>query len=179
VKHLKAIVLYSSVDGQTQKISQHIGRCLEQQFQVEIQPITMAVDKLESYDLIIIGASIRYGHHRQLLYQFIEKHLALLSTKPNAFFSVNIVARKPDKNTPETNPYVIKFLEKTTWRPNKLAVFAGRLNYPKYRFFDKYIILFIMWLGRGPTDISRVHELTDWNQVDRFAKALLKVAVNE
>ena len=28
-------------------------------------------------------------------------------------------------------------------------------------------------------DISRVHELTDWNQVDRFAKALLKVAVNE
>ena len=170
----KALLLYSSIDGQTHKICKHISRHLQKRFQVDLLPLSLEIDQLHEYDLIIIGASIRYGHHRKIVYQFIEENLDILSTKQNAFFSVNIVARKPEKNTPDTNPYVIKFLEKTTWRPQKIAVFAGKLDYPKYRFYDKYIILFIMWLGRGPIDVTRAYELTDWKKVDHFAIELLK-----
>ena len=39
-----------------------------------------------------------------------------------------MVARKPEKNTPETNPYMKKFLKISNWKPNKLGVFAGKVG---------------------------------------------------
>ena len=74
------------------------------------------------------------------------KNKDLLDIKDNAFFSVNAVARKSNKDTPETNPYLIKFLKNIDWIPKKVAVFAGKIEYPKYNFFDKYAIKFIMWI---------------------------------
>ena len=66
-------------------------------------------EDIAKFDRIIIGASIRYGKHKKELFDFIDLHLDELAKKDNAFFSVNVVARKPEKNTPETNPYMKKF----------------------------------------------------------------------
>ena len=41
---------------------------------------------------------------------WVRTEQALLDSRPSAFFSVSLVARKPAKNTPETNPYVKAFL---------------------------------------------------------------------
>jgi len=57
--------------------------------------------KLPEFDNIIIGASIRYGKHNKKVYEFINENKEILEDKENAFFSVNIVARKPNKNTPK------------------------------------------------------------------------------
>ena len=95
-----------------------------------------------------------------------------MESKQNAFFSVNVVARKPEKNSPDTNPYVIKFLAKINWKPKNIEVFAGRIDYPKYKFIDKYAIKFIMWITKGPTDTSQSYEFTDWNRVEAFAENL-------
>ena len=83
-----------------------------------------------------------------------------------------MVARKSGKNTPETNPYIKKFLKISNWKPKKIGVFAGRVDYPNYGFFDKYVIKFIMFLTNGPTDTSQSYEFTDWSKVDEFAKEL-------
>ncbi len=85
---------------------------------------------------------------------------------------MNVVARKPEKNMPETNPYMQKFLELSPWIPKKLAVFAGKIDYPKYKFVDKHMIRLIMWITKGPTDIKNTYEFTDWNHVDEFSKQL-------
>ena len=85
---------------------------------------------------------------------------------------MNVVARKPEKNTPETNPYIQKFLKISKWRPDKIGVFAGKVDYPKYGFFDKHIIKFIMFITKGPTDTSRSFEFTDWSKVEDFSKEL-------
>jgi menaquinone-dependent protoporphyrinogen oxidase len=127
---------------------------------------------LSNFNQVIIGASIRYGKHRPELYNFLKKHREELEKINSAFFSVNVVARKPLKNTPETNPYMIKFLSLTPWRPNHLAVFAGAIDYPKYGFIDKQMIRFIMWMTKGPTDISGTYEFTNWNAVEDFAQRL-------
>jgi menaquinone-dependent protoporphyrinogen oxidase len=92
-----------------------------------------------------------------------------LESKKTAFFSVNAVARKDNKNTPESNPYILKFLKQTNWKPDYVEVFAGKINYPKYNLIDKYIIRFIMWITKGPTNIKNVYEFTDWAKVDNFA----------
>jgi menaquinone-dependent protoporphyrinogen oxidase len=129
-------------------------------------------EAIDGFDCIIIGASIRYGRHKQEVHDFIARHCKLLAEKENAFFSVNIVARKPTKCQPETNPYLRNFLKKITWRPNNLVVFAGRLDYPRCSYFDRMMIRFIMLITNGPTDPTAVVEFTDWNQVDAFARLM-------
>ena len=128
---------------------------------------------LDDFETIIIGASIRYGKHKPEVYKFIKNNFEILNNKKNAFFSVNVVARKPEKNTPDTNPYMQKFLKLADWEPNDLSVFAGKIDYPKYGFIDKHMIRFIMWMTKGPTDLSGTYEFTDWNKVDEFANQLV------
>ena len=168
------LIIYSSTDGQTKNICSRIGEFLSNDIPAKIISLSDATkNDIEKYDRVIIGASIRYGKHRKELFKFIETNLDELTKKENAFFSVNVVARKSEKNTPETNPYMQKFLLKTSWVPQRLAVFAGKIDYPKYNFIDKQMIRFIMWLTKGPTNIKNTYEFTDWNKVDSFAKELI------
>ena len=168
----KILILYSTTDGHTKKICERLQQVIEQQahqvtvVSVQYEPL---VD-LKAFDKIVIGASIRYGKHSPLIYQFIKRHAQLLDARPNAFFTVNIVARKPEKNRPETNPYMRQFLTKTSWRPRELAVFAGKINYPLYGFMDRFMIRLIMFMTKGPTDPKAVIEFTDWQQVETFGR---------
>ena len=166
------LVAYSTVDGHTLRICERIaGLLAERGHAVRLWNID-AGDSivLEPFDRIVIGASIRYGKHRQQVNDFIDAHLGELERKPSAFFSVNIVARKPEKNRPETNPYLQKFLKTISWQPQLLAVFAGKLDYPSYRFLDRLAIRLIMWMTKGPTDPTAVIEFTDWERVDEFGR---------
>jgi menaquinone-dependent protoporphyrinogen oxidase len=168
----KILIIYATTDGQTRKISQRLQQVIEQQsHQVALVPVEDAASiDLASFDKIVIGASIRYGKHSPLIVDFIEKNRALLESKPNAFFSVNVVARKPEKCRPEDNPYLQKFLRRISWQPRELAVFAGKIDYPSYRPIDRFMIRLIMWMTKGPTDPTAVIEFTDWQQVESFGK---------
>ena len=165
------LIIYSSTDGHTKIICERIKNFLNNENLVELFSLEDAkkID-LSIFEKIIIGASIRYGKHSKKLYKFINLNKNILEEKKCAFFSVNVVARKPEKNTAETNPYVNKFLKITKWKPNKISVFAGKVDYPNYNFFDKYIIKFIMFITKGPTDTSQCYEFTDWSKVDDFSK---------
>ena len=139
------LIIFSSTDGHTLKICERIMGFEKNKDDSQIASISEAEHiNISEFKRIIIGASIRYGKHKPDLYEFIESNLDEISSKENAFFSVNVVARKPEKNTPETNPYVKKFLLKTSWKPRSLEVFAGKIDYPKYNFIDKHMIRFIM-----------------------------------
>ena len=65
-----------------------------------------------------------------------------------------------------------KFLKITNWKPKNLEVFAGKIDYPKYKFFDKNIIRFIMWITGGPTNVKKTYDFTDWKSVDKFCVKL-------
>ena len=168
----RILVLYSSTDGHTRCIGERLHQVMTAQgHDTTLRALGQAESlDLTAFDKIVIGASIRYGKHRPEVAQFIRRHQALLERKRNAFFSVNIVARKPEKSRPESNPYLLKFLRQISWRPQLTAVFAGKLDYPSYRFFDRHMIRLIMKLTHGPTDLSAVTEFTDWQQVDDFAR---------
>jgi menaquinone-dependent protoporphyrinogen oxidase len=170
----RILILYSTTDGHTRKI------CLYLQESVEIagnQVTVSSIDHsgnidLKCFDKIVIGASIRYGRHSQAVYRFIKEKSQVLDSKPNAFFSVNVVARKAEKNTPETNPYLKRFLNQIAWKPKKLAVFAGKIDYQQYRFLDRALIRLIMWITKGPTDPNTNIEFTDWSRVEEFARVI-------
>ena len=166
----KILLTYSTVDGHTKTICEKILSYSETS-QVDILPIDSSIN-IKDYDTVVIGASIRYGKYRDEIFEFIKENEQLLNSKYNSLFSVNVVARKENKNKPETNPYLLKFLNKISWQPKILDVFAGKIDYPKYKFLDKYAIKFIMWITKGPTDTSKVYEFTDWNRVKSFAEKL-------
>jgi menaquinone-dependent protoporphyrinogen oxidase len=170
----KILIVYSTTDGQTKKICHRLRQVLEQQ---EHGVVVVSVQDepdidIAAFDKIVIGASIRYGKHSPLIIDFIARNRVLLEGKPNTFFSVNVVARKPEKSRPEHNPYLKMFLKQISWKPRELAVFAGKIDYPSYHFFDRLMIRLIMWMTNGPTDPKAVVEFTDWNQVESFGRLI-------
>ena len=170
------LIIYSSTDGQTKKICKTIKENLPLGNKFKLISLDEALYfNLEKCEKIIIGASIRYGRHNKKVLDFIIKNKNILDLKKTAFFSVNVVARKEEKSTPETNPYVLNFLKKTNWKPDKLSVFAGKVDYPNYNFFNKIVIRFIMMITKGPTDINNSYEFTNWENVRKFAKELEKL----
>ena len=165
----KLLILYSTIDGHTKHICEYMSEKLNREKEISIAPIENSDQyNLSNFNEIVLGASVRYGYHRKNVYEFITTNKETLDKKKTAFFSLNLTARKPEKNTPETNPYIIKFLKKVEWEPTKKGVFAGRLDYPSLDCANKLAILFIMVITNGPKDISQVYELTDWEKVDEL-----------
>ena len=169
----KLLILYSTVDGHTKHICEYMSEKLNKEKIISVS----SIEEYEQYQLsefneIVIGASVRYGYHRKNVYEFIQTNREILAKKKTAFFSLNLTARKPEKNTPETNPYIIKFLKKVEWEPTIKGVFAGRLDYPSLDCANKLAILFIMVITNGPKDISQVYELTDWKKVDELIESI-------
>jgi len=166
----RILILYSTTDGHTLKICQRLQQVIEQQSH---QVTLISVDAnpgvdIAPFDKVVVGARIRYGKHTPQVFEFARTHSQLLDDRPNAFFTVNVVARKSGKNTPDTNPYLQKFLDRSAWRPKATAVFAGRIVYRRYSFWDRQVIRFIMWITKGPTDPATDVEFTDWAAVDDF-----------
>ena len=171
-----SLIIYSSTDGHTKTICKQIANFLNNGVTAKIISLDEATKiDLTEFNKIIIGASIRYGKHSKKLYKFIELNKNILDQKKSIFFSVNVVARKPEKNTPDTNPYIKKFLKISKWRPKKIGVFAGKVDYPNYGFFDKYVIKLIMFITKGPTDTSISYEFTNWQKVQEFSQEIDKL----
>jgi len=172
---MRLLIIYSTIDGHTLEISERIAAIVREAGHiaelVEIEAVTAV--QLADCDRVVIGASIRYGHHRPAVKDFINRHQAAIEARPNAFFSVNAVGRKPHKRQADTNPYVRKFLGQIHWKPQQLEVFGGKIEYPRYGFFDRNMIRLIMWITGGPTDPRSVTDFTDWAQVEVFARRLI------
>lgn len=172
---MSVLIVYSTVDGHTLKICRHIAHRLSGVGQavklVDVAEFETA--QINANTQIVIGASIRYGRHAKAVYSMIAANKAQLEQAGAAFFSVNLVARKPEKRAPDSNPYTRRFLQQLAWRPALAAVFAGRLNYPAYGFWDRLMIRLIMRITKGPTDPQTDIEYTDWQQVDGFCDDLL------
>lgn len=175
---MKTLILFSTRDGQTREIAHYMAS--------ELQELGICADVVnlnraeeiswEQYDRVVIGASIRYGHFHPALDRFVKKHAATLNGLPGAFYSVNLVARKAEKRTPQTNSYTRKFLMHSPWRPELCAVFAGALRYPRYRWYDRFMIRFIMKMTGGETDTRKEVVYTDWRQVASFARDIAQLA---
>ena len=169
------LIIYSSTDGHTKAIAEYIFHNLKNDMNYKLVSIQEANDfHLYNFNKVIIGASIRYGKYQDELYHFINNNFKELNNTKSFFFSVNAVARKSNKNSINSNPYILKFFSKNLWKPDNIAVFAGKIDYKKYRFLDKHIIRFIMWLTKGPTDLSKSYEFTNWKDVDKFITILFK-----
>lgn len=169
---MRVAVFYSSRNGQTRKILETLLRG-QPDAQAEWFDLHQYPKKnLTKYDKVLIGASIRYGHFHSSLEGFILGHLEQLKAVDANLIGVCLTARKPEKATPQTNPYMRKLLARLEWQPRRVAVFAGAVRYSQYNWWQTRIIQLIMTMTGGHTDTHQDIELTDWGAVEAFSQQL-------
>ncbi|MEA2172067.1 MAG: menaquinone-dependent protoporphyrinogen oxidase [Solirubrobacteraceae bacterium] len=170
------LVLYASTHGQTRKIAQRIGADLE----AAGADVTLTeaggadVPSLDTYDVVVIGASIHAGHHQHDVVDWARHHAMRLSRAPSALFSVSLsAAEDTDEGRTTTQRYVDDLLDDTGWNPTLKTSFAGALQYREYDFFTRMMMRLLMARGHHPTDTSRDTDYTDWDAVDAFADRVI------
>ena len=69
------LIIFSTTDGHTKKICERIFNILSDTHKIKILDLSGAhFEDLSSYNIIIVGASIRYGKHKKELYEFIRRY---------------------------------------------------------------------------------------------------------
>jgi menaquinone-dependent protoporphyrinogen oxidase len=173
---MTTLIFYSSTDGHTRKIAETLAE--DWQGPAQVAPLADFADWLadDRIHCVVIGASIRYGRFQDELTQTVRQYKAWLNERQTAFFAVNLTARKPGRADPTQSPYVQTFLRASGWQPDHLALFAGKLDYPLYRFFDKQMIRLIMKMTGGCADGTSTIVYTDWQEVLRFSRTVSGLA---
>jgi len=173
------LLLYSSAYGLSKQICERIQAHLAQRGQrADVAPLAGHTVDPAAYDAIVLGVSIKHGKHHPSVLEFIRANAALLKGRPSALFSVNLVARKAAKNTPETNPYLKRLVAQSPWKPALQAVFAGELDYSRYGPIDKHMMRLVMWINKGPTALDTKVQFTNWDDVERFAVQVGQLTAN-
>lgn len=166
------LILYATSEGQTARIAQRMARTFRARGHVaETCPAEALSQRrqLESYDGVIVGASVHYGRHPSHLRTLVRQHGSALQARPNAFFSVSLSAGGPGAKPDAAKRYLDLFLRQVDWRPQQTATFAGALQFSQYGAFKRLLMMIFVGLAGGDTDTSRDYEYTDWDAVERFA----------
>ena len=122
------------------------------------------------YDIVIVGSPIVYGVYNKIVWEFCSMYKNEIESRPNSFFNVTVVARSPEKATPEGNRYLQKFVKRSAWKPRDLKCFAGKVDYPNWNFFERMMIRIIMKITDGPTDSSVAIRLAVRPDADRLTR---------
>lgn len=175
------LLFYISHDGQARRIAARIAERLTEEGQ-PVHPRDLAMGLPGKQELlagegpVVLVAAVRYGRHLPEGEAFAALFATLKTPPPLILFSVNLTARKPEKRTAEGSTYLRKLIGKHQLKPILARAIAGKLDYPRYRPFDRVMIRFIMWMTGGPTDPRLTIEFTDWQEVDALARQTAALA---
>ena len=166
-------IFYATRDGQSRRIAERVAdRLRENGIAATPHDLANAMPapvELARNRLVVLIAAVRYGRHLAEADRLLACYAAFAAPPPLALASVNLTARKPGKDSAEGNAYLRKLIARHRLTPVLAAAFAGRLDYPRYRFVDRQVIRFIMWMTGGPTEPTAQVDYTSWAAVDAFA----------
>lgn len=166
------LIVYGSTYGQTERIACRIAELLrEADYTVDMHRGDQLPDPLTlgTYAGVVVAASVLKGHHQGYIREFVSRHAHRLNRLPTAFVSVCGAARG-DPLTAEA--YVDALLRESGWQPTIARSFTGAVAYTKYPWLLRWVMKRISRQKGLPTDTSRDWDLTEWDQVDRFGRAL-------
>jgi menaquinone-dependent protoporphyrinogen oxidase len=172
----RILVVYESLYGQTEKIAEYISDVARSRGHTTS---VVSADRatqlpITNHDAAVVLAPVYYSHHPRLIETFVRGNADMLSSRPCAFVSVSGAAASQDPNIRVQAYRIAKaFVERTGLRARIVASVGGAMSFPRYGFFLRNVLRFISWRAGGPTDVTHVHELTDWRAVDDFAMRFL------
>ena len=176
-------VYVASRDGQAERIASHIAAGLGEKSAPAIVHVLAAAGPAPPIDasapIVVLVAAVRYGKHLREAEAFLKALARVPAAPPLALASVNLVARKPNRQSVETNQYLRNLIARHRLKPVLATAFAGRLCYPRYNWFDRQAIRLIMAMSGGNADGRSTIEYTDWAQVDEFVMDVTKIVAQK
>lgn len=165
----RLLVAYASHDGQTRRIAEAIAAGFET-WQVTYCDLRREpLPALQAHDRVLVALGIRYGHFPPQAVARLRVRINELRTHPDvALIGVCLSARKPRYADPQRSAYLQRLLRRLVWQPGRLAMFAGALRYPRYRWWEQRLMQLVMLVSGGPTNRRTDTEYTDWRTVRRF-----------
>lgn len=176
----RALIVYASHYGQTEKIARRIQRTLEGNgHDVQLESVARLPRELDvaGFDAVLVGGPVHAQHYPAALVRFVRERRQELERVHAVFFSVSLaVASRKHDGRAQMAPVIDKFVQQTGWRPARVELVAGALAYTQYSWLIRFVMRRIAKKEGGDTDTSRDYEYTDWNAVDRFASEVLPAA---
>jgi len=167
------LVCYGTSEGQTKKVAGRIASILRRRGHeaTKVDLGSAAPDDIESFDAVLVGASIHVGKHQSAVASFVRDHREALALRPTGFFQLSLSSATDDEQRrAEAAAYVDEFVEATGFRPDRIGLFGGALRYSKYGFLKRLVMKRIAADATGDTDTRRDYEYTDWAEVAAFTK---------
>ena len=176
----KALIVYSSHEGQTAKIAHEIAgglRFADHEVDVRRCQDAPAVLDPAAYDLVLAGSPIHAGTHDRLLIEWLRANRTALSKTTSGFFSVSLAAASQSAEENEEARHLARdAVKEAGCEVDAIVCFAGALSYSQYGFVKKLIMRHIAGKEGGDTDTTHDYEYTDWNSVRDFAQHMAEIA---
>jgi menaquinone-dependent protoporphyrinogen oxidase len=169
---LNILIVYGTRYGQTERIALRIAEvlrglgCAVDIHRGDTAPAELPVG---SYGGVVVASSILFDHYQKYIRRFVRDHVDQLNQMPSAFVSVcGAAGTDPER----ASGYVASLLRHTGWHPALTQSFSGALVYTRYSWPLRWVMKQISRRVGRPTDTSRDWDLTEWAEVDRFARRL-------
>ena len=165
---MKILILYSSSEGQTQKIARKVAdHLLEGSHSVELVQVSDAGGiELDRFDRVILAASIHVGSYQEEFSEFIAGHVNDLRNSSTLFLSVSLAAAGHDAEDWRGLDLILQDLEAATgWTPGKVEQIAGAYRPSQYDIFRRYVMRRIIREKDPEADTKADKEYTDWNSL--------------
>lgn len=179
---MNILIVYGTLEGHTEKIAERMADMVRNKghrvttYIGEKIPTNYSAD---GFDAAIVGGSIHTGKYPACVNKFVMTHSGWLKTVPSAFFTVclGVLSIRVELRE-EASRYGKDFVARIGWQPKLLETFAGAVKYSKYNFITRLIMRLVVKREGGSTDISRDHEYTDWEEVERFIESFIEETAN-
>jgi menaquinone-dependent protoporphyrinogen oxidase len=160
----KILVAYGTRAGSTAEVADAIGKNLAQGgVDADVRPVKN-VNNLSGYRALVLGSAVRAGKLLPEVTSFVKTHKEELRKMPVAYFVVGMTLRE---DTPEKRKVVNAYLDplRLEVTPVDAGLFAGKMDYSKLGFFEKFIIKNIIKTPEG--------DLRNWQEINNWAQRLL------
>ena len=167
------LIAYASTHGHTAKIAARLRDVLRDAgLDAELGTLAEGAHVSPAgADAVLVGASVHGGRHQAEVVEWLRAHHTTLSAMPSGLFSVSLAAGDPGAEGQETaRRYLDELLDETGFIPGTTICFAGALQYREYGTMMRLVMRLIANRHDQPTDVSKDHDFTDWEAVDRFGR---------
>ncbi|OIB56834.1 flavodoxin domain-containing protein [Natrialba sp. SSL1] len=169
---LSFLIYYGTGEGQTATVADRIADVLRNRGHGATTvdaAVGLGDHDLESFDAVLVGASVHMGTHQSTVSEFVRTERESLASRPTAFFQLSLASAVDDESArADAAEYVDEFLEQTDWQPDRIGLFGGALRYSKYGFLKRLVMKRIAKGATGDSDTSQDYEYTDWHEVEAF-----------
>lgn len=170
-------VFYATTEGHTLRIAEAIVEHLRaagiQSEAVDADTPAAADYRWTDVSAAVVAASLHAGRHQRAAEAFVRRHVLELNARPSIFVSVSLsICSTRERDVQEARSIARRFPIDLGWKVGRVECVAGRLAYRQYGLLKRTMMRRIAAQSGGPTDVSRNHEMTDWQQVRSIAASL-------